>query len=75
MARDTGLNSHAERAWLRGAHRPAVKSSVRLRGRQFARDKSKMVSHLADSKESVTFEPKDTEELGSFLQNQQRQVP
>ncbi len=29
-----GQTSHAERAWLRGAHRSAVRLSVRLRGKQ-----------------------------------------
>jgi hypothetical protein len=33
-ARAKDKNAHAERAWLRGAHRSAVKLSVRLHGKQ-----------------------------------------
>jgi hypothetical protein len=37
-----GTTSHAERAWLRGAHRSAVKLSVRLRGKQSPATKKSM---------------------------------
>ena len=60
-----GTKSHAERTWPSLKRRSAMRLSVRLRGKQTAREKNGKWQVMA---ESVTFEPQNILELKRFFE-------